>query len=62
MVLDLQAIQNRDYAERGVARHTLEFARALSAAHPALVGAMVLNPDLASPNGIEGLRATGKVA
>ena len=62
VVLDLQAIQNRDYAERGVARHTFEFARALCAAHPDLVGAMVLNPDLPSPNGIDELRATGKVA
>src|SRR5205807_1111801 len=62
VVLDLQAIQNRDYAERGVARHTFEFARALAAAHPDLVGAMVLNPDLPSPGGIDELRATGKVA
>ena len=62
VVLDLQAIQNRDYAERGVARHTFEFARALSAVHPDLVGAMVLNPDLPVPSGIEELRATGKVA
>jgi glycosyltransferase involved in cell wall biosynthesis len=62
VVLDLQAIQNRDYAERGVARHAFEFSRALCAAHPDLVGAMVLNPDLPVPGGIDELQATGKVA
>jgi glycosyltransferase involved in cell wall biosynthesis len=62
VVLDLQAVQNRDYAERGVARHTFEFARALSAAHPDLVGAMVLNPDLPVPAGIGELQDSGKVA
>jgi glycosyltransferase involved in cell wall biosynthesis len=62
VVLDLQAIQNPDYAERGVARHTFEFARALSADHPDLVGAMLLNPDLPAPGGIDELLATGKVA
>jgi glycosyltransferase involved in cell wall biosynthesis len=61
VVLDLQATQNRDYAERGVARHTFEFARALAAGHPDLVGAMVLNPDLPSPDGIDELKVTGKV-
>lgn len=68
VILDLQAIQNAEYAERGVARHTFEFAKALSSRHPGLVGAMVLNPSLpipdglAGPGGIEGLLATGKVS
>jgi hypothetical protein len=44
-----------------VARHTFEFARAFSATRPDLVGAMVLNPDLDVPDGIDQLLATGKV-
>ncbi|HYR62588.1 MAG TPA: glycosyltransferase family 1 protein [Actinomycetota bacterium] len=65
VILDIQAIQNSEYAERGVARHTLEFARALCRVRPDLVGAMVLNPDLPAPAGSSGfaeLQATGKVA
>src|SRR5690348_4207592 len=61
VILDLQAVQSRDYAERGVARHALEFARALGAGRPDLLGAMVLNPDLPPPAAIEALRAAGRV-
>ena len=59
--LDLQAVQNRDYAERGVARHALEFARALGAVRPDLVGGLVFNPDLPVPEAAAAL-APGKVA
>jgi glycosyltransferase involved in cell wall biosynthesis len=58
--LDVQAIQSRDYGERGVARHTLEFARALCAARPDLVGALVFNPQLPVPPAAAPLIATGK--
>src|SRR5207302_9301768 len=50
LVVDLQAVQSADYPERGIARHALEFTRALCEAHPDLVGAVLLNPDLPAPD------------
>lgn len=61
VILDLQAVQNRDYAERGIARHASEFALALCEAYPDIVGGLLLNPDLPDPGGIESLVSTGKV-
>ncbi|HLI56486.1 MAG TPA: glycosyltransferase family 1 protein [Actinomycetota bacterium] len=59
--LDLQAIQSRDYAERGVARHAYEFALALHASRPDLLGAILLNPELPVPPRIEALVSTGRL-
>jgi len=50
VIVDLQAVQSADYPERGIARHALEFTRALCEAHPDLVGAVLLTPDLPAPD------------
>jgi glycosyltransferase involved in cell wall biosynthesis len=62
VILDLQSIQSPDHRGRGIARYSHELAVALVAAHPDLVGRILLNPDLAPPGDIEPLLATGKVA
>lgn len=63
--LDVQAIQSREYAERGVARHAWEFARAMLSLPPerggGLVGGLVLNPDLGVPPSLAELGRGGAV-
>ena len=61
VLVDIQAVQNPEYAERGVARHAAEFSRALCRARPDLVGGLLLNPDLPAPKGVDDLLATGLV-
>ena len=61
LVLDLQALQNPDHSERGIGRYALEFTMALCEAHPDLVGAVRLNPDLPVPDAAGPLRAAGKL-
>jgi glycosyltransferase involved in cell wall biosynthesis len=55
VVFDLQAVQSRDYGERGIARYVRELSTALEARHPELIGAYALNPDLPIPASVEPL-------
>jgi glycosyltransferase involved in cell wall biosynthesis len=48
LVLDLQAVQSADHAERGIARYAVELTRALMA-EPGGVRAILLNPNLSRP-------------
>jgi glycosyltransferase involved in cell wall biosynthesis len=65
VILDIQAVQSADYPERGIARHALGFVQALWEAHPELVGAILLNPDLPVPataeRKLKPLQDTGKL-
>ncbi len=49
LVLDLQATQSTEHADRGIARYALETTRALLRLDPDLVGRIVLNPLLPFP-------------
>ena len=49
VLLDIQAVQSEGYGERGVARFSMELARALTRRHPELVGRLLYNPDVALP-------------
>src|SRR5437870_3175636 len=65
VIVDLQAVQSADYPERGIARHALEFTRALCEAHPDLVRAVLLNPDLPAPDpapsSLRAIEASGRL-
>jgi glycosyltransferase involved in cell wall biosynthesis len=61
LILDLQALQSPHHRDRGIGRWSFEFTRALCAAHPDLVGAILLNPSLPEPDDLGELAATGKV-
>lgn len=62
VVVDVAALQSPTSRGRGIGRHTLEWALAVEAAAPSLVGAYLLDPRLPPPGDIEALLATGKVA
>lgn len=61
VILDLQALQSPQHRDRGIGRWSFEFTRALCDGYPELVGAVVLNPSLPEPEGLDELRATGKL-
>lgn len=61
VLLDVQATQSEGHRDRGVARYTAEFAAALLAGHPDLVGGFLTNPDLAPPGRVEPLIASGRL-
>jgi glycosyltransferase involved in cell wall biosynthesis len=62
VVLDVQAIQSADHRGRGIARWSYEFAAAMVATRPDLLGRILLNPALPPPGDIEPLVASGLVA
>jgi glycosyltransferase involved in cell wall biosynthesis len=49
VIFDLVAAQSPSYRGRGVARYSTDFALAITAHHPELVGAVVLHPELEVP-------------
>jgi glycosyltransferase involved in cell wall biosynthesis len=57
VAFDLQAIQTRGHAERGIARYTRELATALDTHHPGVIDAFILNPDLPVPHDVERFRS-----
>ena len=60
VVIDLGPAQSWAYRERGVARHTLDFARAMLTQHPDLVGHFLLNPRRPPVGGLDDLIAGGR--
>jgi glycosyltransferase involved in cell wall biosynthesis len=62
VVIDLVAAQSPSYRSRGVARHGLDFAKAVVVRHPALVERVLLHPELPPVPGLEELVATGKTS
>lgn len=61
VVVDLQAVQSRDFGERGIGRYVAEMARAVEAAAPGRVHAYTLSPRTTAPGAVEPLVATGRV-
>jgi glycosyltransferase involved in cell wall biosynthesis len=61
VLLDVQATQSEGHRDRGVARYTAEFAEALLAGRPDLIGGFLTNPDLAPPGRVEPLIASGRL-
>jgi glycosyltransferase involved in cell wall biosynthesis len=61
LILDLQALQSPHHRDRGIGRWSFEFTKALWAARPDLIGAILLNPALQDPDDLGVLAATGKV-
>jgi glycosyltransferase involved in cell wall biosynthesis len=55
VVFDLVASQSPSYRGRGVDRYSSQFVRAFVAAHPELVSAVVLHPELPVPRGLDDL-------
>jgi len=53
VVIDLSPAQPSQYGERGIARHTLEFVRAVVARHPELIRHLLIDPDRAPLGDIE---------
>jgi len=62
VLLDVQALQNRWSAERGIGRHVHELALALGRDHPEIEPWFVLNPDLPVTPAIEELGSYGRLA
>jgi glycosyltransferase involved in cell wall biosynthesis len=58
---DIQGVQSRAHAERGIARYLLECASALERWHPGIVGRYLLNPDLEVPGSLEPLTSSGRL-
>jgi len=50
LFLDIQTVQSRFFAERGIPRYTTEVARAMLRAHGDDVDALALNPMLPFPS------------
>jgi glycosyltransferase involved in cell wall biosynthesis len=55
VIFDLVAAQSPSYRGRGIARYSMDFARAIAARHPELVGAFVVHPELELPEALSGL-------
>ena len=53
VVIDLSPAQSSEYAERGIARHTVEFARAVVTRHPELVRHLLIDPSRTPLGSIE---------
>jgi glycosyltransferase involved in cell wall biosynthesis len=62
VVVDLRILQTADSRANGIARYARDFATALERHRPDLVGRYLLAPDLAPPDDLGELVATGKVA
>ena len=60
VAIDLGPAQSRRYRERGIARHTLEFTRAVVSRHPDLVGDVLVDAHRLPIGGIEDLVADGR--
>ncbi len=60
MVIDLSPAQSAAYRERGVARHTLDFARAVVRRHPDLIGHLLVDPRRPPVGDVEDLVAGGR--
>jgi glycosyltransferase involved in cell wall biosynthesis len=58
---DIQGVQSRAHAERGIARYLLESAGALERSHPGLIERFLLNPDLEVPGSLEPLTSSGRL-
>src|ERR1700722_7430716 len=56
VIFDLVAAQSPSYRGRGIARYSTELVRAMVHAHPELVNAVVLHPELPIPDGLDDLR------
>jgi glycosyltransferase involved in cell wall biosynthesis len=56
VIFDLIAAQSPSYRGRGIARYSTELVRAMVRAHPELVNAVVLHPELPIPEGLDDLR------
>ena len=61
VLYDIQGIQSRAHAERGIARYLLESASALERWHPDAVDRYLVNPDLEVPGSVEPLTSSGRV-
>ena len=61
VLFDLQALQNRGSAERGIGRYVGELAYALERRQPPVVSRFLLNPDLPLPRTIEPLAGAGRL-
>jgi len=59
VLLDLQASQSPTYRERGVARYSLDFARALAAETPDVLDQVLLRADLGPVGGLDALLEQG---
>lgn len=62
VVVDCAALQSPTSRGRGIGRYALEWATALEAVAPELVGAYLLDPSLPPPGEADELLASGKVA
>ncbi len=55
VLLDIQGVQSRVFAERGIARYVRELASALEREYPEVVSRYLLNPDLPVPDAIDSI-------
>ena len=55
VIFDLVAAQSPSYRGRGIARYSTELVRAIAEAHPELVSAIVVHPELGPPEGLDDL-------
>jgi glycosyltransferase involved in cell wall biosynthesis len=55
VIFDLVAAQSPSYRGRGVARYSTELVRAMVRGHPDMVSAIVLHPELPTPDGLADL-------
>ena len=61
VLYDLSGAQNVQYQGRGIPRYVAELAAALTAVTPDRIGALLVNPDLPLPAGVEGSLPGGKL-
>ena len=61
VVVDLQGVQSRSHAERGIARYLTSLALELDTRHREPVESFVLNPELPTPRSLEHLQASGRL-
>ena len=61
IVYDLQALQSRAHADRGIARYTCELARAITKLDPARIDCFSINPVLGVPSSIYGFADTHRI-
>ena len=58
---DIQGVQSRAHAERGISRYLLELAAALERWHPTAVDRYLVNPELEVPGTVEPLTSSQKL-
>jgi glycosyltransferase involved in cell wall biosynthesis len=61
VLFDIQGIQSKAHAERGIARYLIEVTVALERSHPDLIERYLLNPELPVPGAIEPLAVSGRL-